>query len=109
MLFEEYQKQSRKTAIYPDAGKNLTYPMLGLAGETGELLNKFKKVFRDHGGVMTPELQQALGQELGDILWYVSQVASELGINLEEVAQKNLEKLFSRMERGTLQGSGDQR
>ncbi len=108
MTFEEYQKEAQKTALYPEAYR-LVYPALGLAGEAGELANKVKKVLRDHGGHLTAEAREALLQELGDVLWYVAQVATDLGASLEAVAQANLAKLRSRMERGRLGGSGDNR
>jgi len=109
MTFEEYQKESRKTAIYPNSGNNFVYPVLGLAGEVGEVAEKVKKAFRDDGGVMSDERKAALRGELGDVLWYVAQVATELGLSLEDVAKGNIEKLFSRKERGTLHGDGDTR
>jgi len=109
MTFEEYQKESRKTAIYPNKDNNFVYPVLGLAGEVGEVAEKVKKVFRDDGGVISDERKVALKGELGDVLWYVAQLATELGLSLEDVAKGNIEKLFSRKERGTLKGSGDTR
>jgi len=48
-------------------------------------------------------------KELGDVLWYLAQLATELGLNLEEVAKKNLEKIYSRKKRGKIKGSGDKR
>jgi len=109
MTFEEYQTQSRKTAIYPNLGNNYIYPVLGLSGESGEVAEKIKKVIRDNGGVVSEEKKQEIKKELGDVLWYVAQISSELGLTMEEVAQGNLDKLASRMERGQLQGSGDNR
>lgn len=109
MTFEEYQKKSRKTAKYPDADSNFVYPTLGLAGEAGEVADKIKKIIRDDGGEVLPEKKKELAGELGDVLWYVSQVATELGLSLEEIAEKNIEKLYSRLERGKLGGSGDNR
>jgi NTP pyrophosphatase (non-canonical NTP hydrolase) len=109
MNFEEYQKKSRKTAKYPDAGSNFIYPTLGLSGEAGEVAEKIKKVIRDDGGEVLPEKKAEIEKELGDVLWYVSQIATELGLELETVAAKNIEKLYSRLERGTLHGSGDNR
>jgi NTP pyrophosphatase (non-canonical NTP hydrolase) len=109
MLISEYQELSRRTATYPGAGDNLVYPTLGLAGEAGEVAEKVKKLLRDDGGVMSDERREALAGELGDVLWYVAQVATEAGLDLEEIAQGNLDKLLSRQRRGMLSGSGDSR
>lgn len=108
MTLEEYQINAQKTALYPEAYR-LLYPTLGLVGEAGELANKVKKILRDHGGDLTPEIQEALVMELGDVLWYVAQVATDLGVGLEEVAEKNLRKLRSRQARGRIGGSGNNR
>ncbi len=109
MELSEYQALSRRTATYPRAGEDLTYPALGLSGEAGEVAEKVKKTIRDDGGVLTDERREALAQELGDVLWYASQLATEAGLELDRIATDNLEKLMSRQERGVLQGSGDER
>lgn len=109
MTFEEYQTQSRVTAKYPNLGNNFVYPTLGLSGEAGEVAEKIKKVLRDKGGVVDEETKQLIAKELGDVLWYVAQIATELGLDLDRVAAGNIEKLLSRMERGVIQGSGDNR
>lgn len=109
MTFEEYQKLSRRTAIYPNTGKNYIYPVLGLTSEAGEVADKIKKVLRDHEGVVDEEKKQEILKELGDVLWYVAQIATELGLALEDIAHMNIEKLFSRYDRGKLSGSGDNR
>jgi NTP pyrophosphatase (non-canonical NTP hydrolase) len=109
MLISDYQELSRRTATYPGAGENLVYPTLGLAGEAGEVAEKVKKLLRDDGGVMSQERRAALAGELGDVLWYVAQVATEAGLDLDEIAQANLDKLLSRQRRGVLSGSGDSR
>ena len=109
MNFSEYQKKSRVTAIYPKAGDNFIYPTLGLSGEAGEVAEKIKKVIRDKGGVIDGETRLAIKKELGDVLWYVSQIATELQLELDEIAEKNIEKLYSRMDRDKLSGSGDDR
>jgi NTP pyrophosphatase (non-canonical NTP hydrolase) len=109
MTFEEYQNEAKKTAIYPNCGKNFIYPTLGLAGEAGEVSEKVKKIIRDKGGVIDKETKEELTKELGDVLWYVSQIAFEIGVSLEEVAQKNIEKLQSRFERNKISGEGDNR
>jgi NTP pyrophosphatase (non-canonical NTP hydrolase) len=109
MLISEYQELSRRTATYPGAGDNIVYPTLGLAGEAGEVAEKVKKLLRDDGGVLSEDRRAALAGELGDVLWYVAQVATEAELDLERIAQGNLDKLLSRQRRGVLSGSGDQR
>jgi NTP pyrophosphatase (non-canonical NTP hydrolase) len=109
MLISEYQELSRRTATYPGAGDNIVYPTLGLAGEAGEVAEKVKKLLRDDDGVMSRERREALAGELGDVLWYVAQVATEAGLDLDAIAQGNLDKLLSRQRRGVLSGSGDSR
>jgi NTP pyrophosphatase (non-canonical NTP hydrolase) len=104
----EYQHLSRRTAEYPrDAW--LAYPALGLAGEAGEVAEHAKKAIRDDDGQVSDERRVAMAKELGDVLWYVAQLASELKLDLGEIAQANLDKLLSRQQRGVLSGSGDDR
>lgn len=109
MNFEEYQKKSRKTAVYPDADNNFIYPTLGLSGEAGEVAEKIKKVIRDHEGKISEEMKEEIKKELGDVLWYIAQIASELKLDLNDIAEKNIDKLYDRMERGKLGGNGDNR
>jgi NTP pyrophosphatase (non-canonical NTP hydrolase) len=109
MDFNEYQKQSRKTAAYPAIGHPVIYPTLGLANEAGEVAGKVKKIFRDREGVIGEAEREALKAELGDVLWYIAQVATELDLPLDEIAEYNLSKLFSRLERGKIKGDGDNR
>jgi len=109
MTFQDYQKNSRKTAFYPDLCHNFVYPTLGLAGEAGEVAEKVKKIIRDKGGVAGDEEKMAIKKELGDVLWYIAQLATELDLDLAEVAQDNLDKLASRQARNMLSGSGDNR
>ena len=109
MDFETYQKLSRKTAKYPRIGKKFVYPLLGLVGETGEVFEKFKKLFRDKKGKINKVFLNDIEYELGDILWYLSNLASDLGLSLEEIARKNIEKIFDRKKRNKIHGSGDYR
>ena len=109
MTFEEYQKKARKTAKYPKVGASFVYPMLGLAGETGEVVEKVKKIFRDDGGKVTKNKKEEIKKELGDVLWYLSQIATEFNMSLEEIAAANIEKLYSRLERNKIYGDGDNR
>jgi NTP pyrophosphatase (non-canonical NTP hydrolase) len=113
MTFEVYQEQSKKTAVYSKSDGNLnyplTYPALGLLSEAGEVAGKIKKVIRDNGGIIDEAKKADIAAELGDVLWYVSQISTELGVSLADVAQSNLDKLLSRMDRGVILGSGDNR
>jgi len=106
--FSQYQHFSRRTASYPREAW-LSYPALGLVGEAGEVAEQAKKTIRDDGGEVSDDRRAAISKELGDVLWYVAQLASELGLELEDIARENLEKLFSRQRRGVLSGSGDDR
>lgn len=109
MDFNEYQQKSRHTAKYPAIGHAVIYPTLGLVNEAGEVAGKIKKVFRDKQGEINAETQEALKAELGDVLWYIAQVCTELGLSFDDVATHNIEKLYSRLERGTISGDGDNR
>jgi NTP pyrophosphatase (non-canonical NTP hydrolase) len=104
-----YQRESRKTWNLVHTDHPIVYPTLGLANEAGELAGKVKKIFRDKGGIISEEDRQALKYELGDVLWYLAQIATELDLDLQDVAEANLEKLFSRLARGKIQGEGDYR
>ena len=109
MDFKTYQKHARLTAQYPNLGSNNIYPTLGLVGEAGEVAEKVKKVIRDKNGIFDEESKQGIKKELGDVLWYLSNLCTEFNFSLDEVALKNLEKLSKRMDNGTISGSGDDR
>ena len=95
MSLEEYQKVIKSTAIFPkDMG--LTYCTLGLCGEAGEVAEKVKKLYRDRGGIKTPDFRKDIKKELGDVLWYITATANELGITLQEIMDSNYEKLIKR-------------
>jgi len=104
-----YQEQSRKTYNDIQTDHPIVYPTLGLVNEAGEFAGKIKKIFRDKGGTISEEDRAALKGELGDVLWYLTQLCTNLDLTLEEVAEANLDKLFSRLERGQIQGEGDNR
>jgi len=106
---DEYQKLSRRTWNLVKTDHPIVYPTLGLVNEAGELAGKVKKIFRDKQGVIAPEDRDALKYELGDVLWYLAQIATELDLSLNEVASANLTKLFDRLERGKIRGEGDYR
>jgi len=109
MNFNEYQKISRETAVYPNQGDNLIYVVLGLCGEVGEVAEKVKKNIRDYGGVFDEQRKGELVKEVGDVVWYISQIAAELGVSFEDVVRANIEKLESRKKRNALHGGGDNR
>jgi len=109
MQFTDYQRLSRATAHYPPIGHAVIYPTLGLANEAGEVAGKVKKIFRDKGGTIADADRAALAAELGDVLWYLAQLATELELSLDDIAQHNLDKLVSRQARGVLGGDGDTR
>jgi len=109
MNFSEYQEKSRKTAKYPNAGNNWVYPTLGLCGEAGEVAEKMKKILRDCDGKIDRMKKEEIKKELGDALWYLSQIASELNLSLDKIAASNIDKLYDRLERNKLSGDGDDR
>lgn len=122
MDFNEYQEKAAETAIYLNKIKEIhptiseeIIPILGLSyaslglGESGEVQGKVKKIIRDAGGIITDEAKKEISKELGDILWYIAAVCKELKISMNDVAEQNIEKLFSRKERGVLTGNGDNR
>ncbi len=108
MSFDIYQEKTGETAIYPPE-KALEYLTLGLCSEAGEVAGKLKKIIRDNDGVIDEDAAHKLSLEIGDVLWYVAQLATTLGLQLSEVAEDNLSKLASRKNKGTITGSGDYR
>jgi NTP pyrophosphatase (non-canonical NTP hydrolase) len=111
--FDEYQEATSKTAIYRGVGTGnfdaVNYCLVGMAGEIGEIMNKWGKIIRDQGGIPTDEQRKDLAKEAGDVLWFSARALDELGTPFGDVAESNLAKLKSRQERGVLSGSGDNR
>jgi NTP pyrophosphatase (non-canonical NTP hydrolase) len=112
MEIKEYQKLAALT----DYPKGIKYDsveffaiLLGLSGEAGEIMEKFKKIYWHKKGEINQEDILAIKKELGDILWYTSSLAGHLNLDLEEIAKENIEKLKSRIERGVHKGNGDNR
>ena len=108
MELNKYQQEAVSTAIY-GSGYTINYPILGLLGEAGELANKYKKVLRDDNGVLSSEKREELKSELGDCLWYIAALATDLDTSLDIIANDNLIKLRDRQQRNKIQGSGDNR
>ena len=106
MMFDSYQRVARKTVVYPNKQK-IIYPALGLAGEAGEVCEKIKKYLRQDYEL--EELKEIIESELGDVLWYLENLATDLEISLDKIAAGNLSKLSDRQNRGKLKGDGDNR
>ncbi|MGC1177376.1 MAG: nucleoside triphosphate pyrophosphohydrolase family protein [Candidatus Saccharimonadales bacterium] len=110
MTFDEYEKQALTTVLSTgDEFKDLLHWVLGINGEAGEVAEKLKKIIRDKQGVISQEDKVELAKEIGDVLWYLAVFAHDLGVPLDNIARKNLEKLKSRKTRGVLGGAGDNR
>lgn len=112
ILLDQYQKKATTDLpIYPNQGTfvGLLYTVLGLNGEAGEVAEKIKKVMRDDDGVISEEVRLGLKKELGDVFWYLANVAAELEFSLSDIANDNIEKLISRAQRGVIKGNGDKR
>ena len=120
MDMNDYQAVAHQTAIYPDLyigvgeiGPNRIapwlYPSIGLVGEAGELANKVKKILRDHNGEMDGDMRHEIALELGDVLWYVAELAGAIGYSLGSIAEMNEANLRNRAATNSLRGSGDGR
>lgn len=100
--FNHYQAMAKVTRL-PTA--NTHYALLGLSGEVGELHSYFAKAIRDEYALDMDYIKK----ELGDILWFLSALADDAGLELSEIAIANIEKLQARQKNGTIMGSGDER
>jgi len=110
MTFDEYQKQALTTAInHADPLMDKTIWVLGISGEAGEVVEKWKKIVAYKDGVISDEDKAELSKELGDVVWYIAAMADSLGLSLDDIMKANLEKLASRKARGVQKGSGDNR
>lgn len=108
MTFEEYTEKALATSICPE-NMDVIYPLIGLTGETGEVAEKIKKVYRDNNGEFTEGIKLQIMKEIGDCLWYINKLAADLGYTLEDAAKINLEKCYTRRANNTLHGDGDNR
>lgn len=110
MTLDEYQKQALKTAIHhPDALMDKTIWAMGISGEAGEVLEKWKKIVAYKDGKISGEDIHELAKELGDVVWYIALLAHSLDLSLDEIMQDNLQKLADRKARGVQKGQGDNR
>jgi NTP pyrophosphatase (non-canonical NTP hydrolase) len=110
MTFDEYQKVALTTAEnnYEPLMEKTIWAM-GVAGEAGEVVEKWKKIVAYKDGVVSEEDLQLLKKELGDVVWYIAVLAHSLGLSFEEVMKLNVDKLASRKKRGVIRGQGDNR
>lgn len=110
MTFDEYQKQALTTAHHnPDPLMDKTIWAMGVSGEAGEVLEKWKKIVAYKEGNVSTEDLEGLKKELGDVVWYVAMLAYSLGLSFEEVMQHNVQKLQDRKSRSVITGEGDNR
>lgn len=110
MTFDDYQKQALKTAHnHPDSLMDKTVWVMGIAGEAGEVIEKWKKIVAYKDGKVSKTDLGELKKELGDVVWYIAVLAHSLGLSFEEVMQLNVAKLQDRHKRGVIKGNGDNR
>ena len=113
MTFDEYQAQALTTAYtdpkYIDTLMDKTIWAMGIAGEAGEVVEKWKKIVAYKEGKISKDDKEELKKELGDVVWYIAVMAHSLGLSLDEVMQLNVKKLASRKQRGVIKGQGDNR
>ena len=110
MTFNEYQKEALKTAaVNPDPLMNKTIWAMGVSGEAGEVLEKWKKIVAYDKGEVSPEKLSELSKEMGDVVWYIAVFAASLGLSFQSLMDQNVEKLKSRKERNVIMGRGDNR
>ena len=108
MNFTEYQNKAKETSRYPETYR-VIYPAMGVSGEAGEIANKVQKLMRDKNMILEDEDRRSLALELGDVLWFISALAGDLGYDMETIAKMNIQKLADRNARNVIGGSGDTR
>ncbi len=109
MTLNEYQQKALHTAASKNKHNEFFHLVLGLVGESGEIAEKVKKLVRDHKSNLEKLDKEDIAKELGDVMWYVATLAHFLDYNLEEIGEKNIQKLSDRQKRSKLGGSGDNR
>lgn len=110
MNFNDYQEKAATTSLHTSIGDiKFIYPVIGLVNEAGEVCGKIKKLFRDKDGKIDNEFLDVIKGELGDVLWYLSESCTKFGLSLDDIAEENIDKLFSRKDRGKIKGDGDNR
>lgn len=108
MELNKYQQLVETTRIYPEDMK-IVYPCLGLSGEVGEVCDRIKKIYRDKEGVFSYYDKQEIAKEMGDVLWYLASLATDLDLNMNDIAFTNTQKILNRKQNGKISGNGDNR
>ena len=110
MTFDEYQEKALTTAIFnKDPLMDKTIWAMGISGEAGEVLEKWKKIVAYKDGKVSEDDKSEIKKELGDVVWYISMLAHSLDLSFDDVMNLNIEKLASRKSRGVQKGAGDNR
>lgn len=113
MTFDEYQKQALTTAYtnpeYVDTLMDKTIWAMGVAGEAGEVVEKWKKIVAYKEGKISDDDKAELAKELGDVVWYIAVMAHSLDLSFDEIMQQNVKKLQDRQQRNVIKGAGDNR
>ena len=110
MTFDDYQQQALKTAVpHVDPLMEKTIWAMGVAGEAGEVVEKWKKIVAYKAGEVNDQDLAELAKELGDVVWYIAVLAHALGLSFDDVMQRNVAKLADRQKRNIIKGAGDNR
>lgn len=110
MTFDEYQKQALTTAENNyDPLMAKTIWAMGVAGEAGEVVEKWKKIVAYKEGKVSDDDLAELAKELGDVVWYIAVMANSLDLSFDDVMQRNVKKLQDRQKRNVIKGAGDNR
>lgn len=111
MTFDEYQKKAITTIhkAYDDPIMQNSVWVMGIAGEAGELVEKWKKAVAYREGKFSEDEFNDFKKEFADVIWYIAVLADSLGLSLDEIMQQNVAKLADRQKRGVIRGAGDNR
>lgn len=119
-VYQRTAHQTGETYLHSNSMMHVIYPLLGIAGETGELIEKIKKVCRNSAEPESlddflvtlqwqPDLADSIQKEVGDILWYIAEFCTRMNMSLSVVMEMNLKKILDRKNRGVIRGEGDSR
>lgn len=111
MTFDEYQKKAITTAhiAYDDQLMQNSVWVMGVAGEAGEVVEKWKKAVAYRKGKFSDDEFADFKKELADVIWYIAVLADSLGLSLNQLMEQNIAKLADRQKRDVIKGSGDNR